>query len=161
MKFNVVRSGEDNPKKCTAMRLFKFKHATQVEKPVGLLLNPFSETILCGSHKFDKITALDVSWNLLENFMEYAPSAKLPFLIAANTINYGKPHKLSTVEALAAAAWIMGNSEAAKHLLSPFKWGPHFLDLNQERLETYAGADESTILAEEGRMIKQLLGETE
>ncbi|MBR9681634.1 MAG: DUF367 domain-containing protein [Candidatus Altiarchaeota archaeon] len=161
MEFFVVRSGEDNPKKCTALKLTRTGRASLVETPRGLLLNPLSKTTLCGAHKYQEVTALDISWNLLETFIEYEPSAKLPFLVAVNPVNYGKPHKLSTVEALAASAWVMGDSKKAERLLSPFKWGIHFIDLNRERLETYAKASEATIENEEKRMINALQGTTE
>ena len=161
MDLQIIRSGEDNPKKCTAMRLIRAKKATLVDKPGGLLLNPFSKTTLCGFHKYAVVTALDVSWNLLEEFMDYSPSAKLPFLVAANPINYGKPHKLSTAEAIAATVWILGEQTTAEEIMDSFNWGPHFLDLNRERLNAYSKADETTILDEEKRMIGILLGDVE
>jgi pre-rRNA-processing protein TSR3 len=157
MQLYVVRSGEDHPKRCTAVRMAKAGLLELVPDPRGLLLNPFSDHILSGQDRPAEITALDVSWNLLETFGDYAPAARLPFLVAANPTNYGKPHKLSTAEALASALWICGDSRAAHQLLSSFKWGPHFLDLNRTRLEAYNQADAADIAATERQMVEQLL----
>jgi pre-rRNA-processing protein TSR3 len=63
-------------------------------------------------------------------------------------VNFGKPTKLSTVEALAAALYISGFKEEAAELLSIFKWGHTFLEINRERLERYATAKNSTEVVE-------------
>ena len=59
-------------------------------------------------------------------------------MLASNPVNYAKPHKLSSVEALAAGLRIMGFSEKASQLLSLFKWGQTFLTLNAEPFEAYS-----------------------
>jgi pre-rRNA-processing protein TSR3 len=78
----------------------------------------------------------------------------LPILVAGNPVNYGKLTKLSTVEALAAALFIAGFREEASRLLSIFKWGHTFLEINSERLQAYANAKDSAEVVE---LQKQLI----
>jgi pre-rRNA-processing protein TSR3 len=52
------------------------------------------------------------------------------------------------VEALAAALYVAGYREKAERLLSIFKWGPHFIELNRKFLEGYAGAGNSLEVVE-------------
>ena len=67
----------------------------------------------------------------------------LPFLIATNPVNYGKPCILSTVEAVSATLYITRFKDEAKDILDGFKWGHTFLELNHDLLEAYSEADTS------------------
>ena len=64
-------------------------------------------------------------------------------MLAANPVNWGKPFKLSTVEALAAGLIILGERSQAELILSKFSWGHVFLELNREPLAEYALARDS------------------
>uniref|UniRef100_A0A915CZ44 non-specific serine/threonine protein kinase n=1 Tax=Ditylenchus dipsaci TaxID=166011 RepID=A0A915CZ44_9BILA len=67
----------------------------------------------------------------------------LPFLIAANSVNYGRPCKLTCAEALAAGLYIVNEVKAAERLMQVFSWGPTFLKLNAEALEIYRQCKDS------------------
>lgn len=55
----------------------------------------------------------------------------VPYLIATNQTNYGKPWRLNCVEALAAAFYITGFDLYAERLLGGFGWGGSFWKVNQ------------------------------
>jgi pre-rRNA-processing protein TSR3 len=76
----------------------------------------------------------------------------LPLLVAANTVNYGKPFKMNTAEAIAGCLYITGFKEAAESLMSPFSYGPEFLRLNHEALEAYSACSsaEEVLAVQEG-----------
>ena len=58
-----------------------------------------------------------------------------------------KLNKLTTVEALAGAVYILGESELTHTLLQKFKWGHTFFALNENLLGDYSKAkSESEIL---------------
>jgi Uncharacterized conserved protein len=72
----------------------------------------------------------------------------LPFLVAANPVNFGKPFVLSSVEALAAALIILGERDQAELILSKVPFGIRFLEVNAEPLAEYAAAvDSAGVLA--------------
>ena len=56
---------------------------------------------------------------------------KVPYLIATNPVNYGRPWRLNCVEALSAAFYIAGLDRHAERLLEKFSWGHSFWEVNQ------------------------------
>ena len=98
------------------------------------------------------IAVVDCSWKKAEELLfklkNRGRSRALPYLVAANPTNFGKPFKLSTVEAFASALYIMGNEDQAQRILGKFKWGPHFLQMNKQPLDEYFQAASSLEVVE-------------
>ena len=161
MQINVLMFNQDDPKKCTAAKLVRFGLAKKITtlRSKTALLHPFAADTLLNSekHKFHSITAIDCSWNKAEKMFQKKYSGiprKLPPLLAGNPVNYSKINKLTTVEALAAAAFILGNKELCSDLLAKFNWGHTFLELNENLLNDYQNAqsedDVNSIITEYG-----------
>ncbi len=146
---------QDDPKKCTAAKLVKFGLAKSINQLTSrtLVLDPFSKKMLLGSDKklVSTITAIDCSWNLTTTVFSKKFSGihrKLPPLLAGNPVNYSKLNKLTTVEAVAAAVYIMGDFTLASLLLNKFKWGHTFYTLNENLLKDYCKAESESNIFE-------------
>jgi pre-rRNA-processing protein TSR3 len=147
MRVNVycLHFQECDPRKCTALKLKKFNLIKFVDSIEGslkysLLLNPFArkEVSLDDKNLIKKygLILIDCSWKKLLKFgsLNFENERKLPPLVAANPVNYGKWEKLSSVEAMAAALYLTDFRKEAELLLSKFNWGMEFLRINYERL---------------------------
>ena len=161
MQINVLMFNQDDPKKCTAAKLVRFGLAKKITslRSKTVLLHPFAANTLLNTEKniFHSITAIDCSWNKAEEMFQKNYSGiprKLPPLLAGNPVNYSRINKLTTVEALASAAFILGNKELCSDLLAKFNWGHTFLELNENLLNDYQNAqsedDVNSIITEYG-----------
>ena len=156
---------QDDPKKNTAVLSSKrgditlHKRVNTLPKK-GIILEP-----LCGkifgpedhnllTQQNGSLVGLDCSWKQIESSVEQVmrrtrlKPRMLPLFLAANPVNWGRPGKLTTIEALAAATYLTGNREQASKLLSRFRWGERFIELNYEPLEEYSSAKSSADLVE-------------
>jgi len=141
---------QDDPRRCTAAKLVRLRLVRPLLRisqiPRGaLVLNPFaSKLLLPGDRTIIErhgLVAIDCSWEKADEvLLARFPGSprRLPTLLASNPTNYARQHKLSSVEALAAALYVTGYRPQATQLLRAFKWGVGFLALNQEPLEAYA-----------------------
>lgn len=155
LKILIYHARQCNPKACTGSKLKRLGLAEVFYSPRkmpwgSIVLNPFSEQALSPEDKKlmdNGLVALDCSWKhakeVFTNLKKPVNSRILPLLVAANPVNYGKISKLTTAEAISAALYILGYKEEAEEVLSKFKWGPQFLQLNMELLNSYADAKNS------------------
>jgi pre-rRNA-processing protein TSR3 len=152
MPLYAYRDNSCDPRKCTVKKLEKagflkiFNKISQIPRNT-LLLDPTAEKAFSPADKYVKsITVLDCSWVVLDTgkVRSWRIRRALPFLIAANPVNFGKPCVLSSVEALAAALYIIGEKDRSVELLSKVSWGIRFLEVNREPLDLYASAKDST-----------------
>jgi pre-rRNA-processing protein TSR3 len=146
-------AGQCDPKRCTSRRLERLGLMTFVPRPSALpsgaiLLLPETDRALSRADapraRRRGLAVVDVSWKRgkFPKVPQATPRA-LPYLLAANPVNYGKPFVLSSVEALAAALVIFGHADEGRTILSKFVWGEQFLALNREPLDAYMSATDS------------------
>ena len=150
VKPQVYMMRQDDPFKCTAAKLAKFRIAEPVRfiHKDTIVLNPFSDTLLTRTDAgiADAVCAVDCSWERADDVAKHQKifsagiGRRLPAILAANPTNYAKLGKLSSAEALAGAMYILGEKQVAAEIMNKFKWGHTFLELNADLLEDYSNA---------------------
>jgi len=153
VKLFVYEMKQDDPKKCTSRKLAHFRLATSLTRRYhiprqAIVLNPFATTILLSQDRTQAerggLAIVDCSWKRVKRAFSSrlkGRTRRLPYLLAANPVHYGRLFELSSLEALAAALYILDHIEQAKNIISLYKWGPAFLSLNKNLLEEYAKAE--------------------
>lgn len=145
--------GHCDPRRCSGKRLMKLglmrelhlgqRHAGVVITPNGKhtlspadrpLLEQFGAAVVECSWARTK----EVQWSKVGGRCERL----LPYLVAANTVNYGRPWRLNCAEALAAAFAICGHPDWAAQVLAPFSYGAAFLEINSSLLKKYAACED-------------------
>ena len=161
---HAVWLAQDDPKKNTAVLASKrgnlklHKRINTLPKR-GIILEP-----LCGKvfgpedHALiingGSLVGLDCSWAQIEESVAQVmrrtrlQPRMLPLLLAANPVNWGKPGRLTTAEALATVLYLIGRVKQARDVLGAFRWGERFFELNKEPLDAYAQAQTSAELVE-------------
>ncbi|KAI9790294.1 MAG: ribosome biogenesis protein tsr3 [Candelina submexicana] len=82
---------------------------------------------------------------------------EVPYLVAANSVNYGRPWRLNCVEAVAACFSICGHHDWAEEVLSHFSYGQAFLEINSALLKRYATCvSEEEIKKAEGLWLEKI-----
>lgn len=148
----VVYYGEDDPSKNTALKMVRKGLARRIHprmiRGAPIVLDPYAGEVLGpwrrGHVEKWGIVVVDASWNKLEPGKLKrirGLHVRLPPLLAGNPVNYGRPCRLSSIEAVAAALYITGYAEAYEKLLGLYKWMNTFHTLNAELLEAYREAE--------------------
>lgn len=141
-KLYCLHYNECDPKKCSAIKLRKFNLLKIIKGIKGhfrnsIILNPFAREVISLDDRVlilkYGLIVIDCSWKKLLKLSELDSGnyRKLPSLIAANPINYGKWEKLCSAEALAAALYITKFNDYGDLILSKFSWGIEFKELNK------------------------------
>lgn len=156
-----------DPKKCSGRKLARLKLIKCLkikQKFPGLVLSPTGGKCVSPEDKgiieTKGVAVVDCSWARIDETPIAALKAThgrlLPYLVATNPINYGKPCQLSCVEAIAATLYITSFKKAAKFYLNKFSWGHAFLQLNQELLEIYSHCtDSESVVKAQNNYIKE------
>ncbi|MFQ5818456.1 MAG: DUF367 family protein [Candidatus Heimdallarchaeota archaeon] len=150
----IFTAHQCDPKKCTGLRIIRRGFAKQIRHlrripRRAIILNPMTTKALSREDQLiaqkNGIVALDCSWSKAEQILSYKrkTSRALPYLIAANPVNYGIPTKLSTAEAIAGALYILSRKAHAEQIIALFNWGLNFLKLNKELLDAYSAQETS------------------
>ena len=162
---HIIHLSQDDPRKCTARKLASRGlaniHENNRRPPRrGILLDPLAGVILGPDDREvieagASLVALDCSWKQivqsLADIAERSPALvgrTLPVVLAANPVSWGKPGRLSTVEALAVSLILLGRRDQAEDILRPFSFGEQFLTLNRKPLEAYEEATSNAELVE-------------
>ncbi|AMD20156.1 HCR006Wp [Eremothecium sinecaudum] len=162
-----------DPKRCSGKKLERLgliKSLRVGQKFQGIVVSPNGKTVVCPDDKTiveeNGASVVECSWARLDEVPFSKIGGKherlLPYLVAANQVNYGRPWRLNCVEALAACFAIVGRMDWATELLSNFSWGLGFLELNKELLEVYQQCtDHKSVKAAEESWLKKIEDEAQ
>lgn len=126
-----------DPKRCSGKKLERLgliKNLRVGQKFQGVVVTPNGKGFVCpnDTEVVEQYGAavVECSWARLDEIPFNKIGGKyerlLPYLLAANPVNYGRPWKLNCVEALAACFAIVGKWEWAEMILEKFNWDSLF-----------------------------------
>ena len=149
IKLSMLYFDQCDPKKCTGKKMERLGLLKEIKfsrNYGGILLTPNGKKI-CSIEDHDIIATkgicvIDCSWAKFEEMhldLHKIETRSLPFMVAVNPVNFGKPFKLSCSEAFAACLFLGGFEKEARFIMDHFKWGEHFFRVNEELFNKYKG----------------------
>ncbi|WEW55403.1 ribosome biogenesis protein tsr3 [Emydomyces testavorans] len=160
--------GHCDPKKCSGKKLMHFGMMRELpigHKFPGVVISPNAKHTLAPADRplleqygaavveCSWVRVKEVPWSRIGGKCERL----LPYLVAANPVNYGRPWRLNCVEALAACFYICGHEDWAAQVLKHFKYGEPFLEINSQLLKRYAACEtEADIKAAEEKWLDKI-----
>jgi len=127
--------GQCDKKRCTGTRLVRqgvIQELRLGQHFPGVIMSPMGRSSVSVEDaeliRTKGLAVVDCSWNKLDDVpfgrIKGRAPRLLPWMLAANPVNYGKPCKLSCAEALAAALYICGQKDDAQAIMSRyvFRW---------------------------------------
>lgn len=143
-----------DPKRCSGRKLVRAGLMRSLRPSAtsrGIVLTPMADTAVSfadAAVALERgVAVVDCSWARVDDVpfatLRGGPPRLLPFLVAANPVNYGRPLRLTCAEAVAAALYVMRFREEARQVMEGFGWGHAFFEVNGELLERYALCEDS------------------
>ncbi|KAJ3363389.1 ribosome biogenesis protein tsr3 [Kappamyces sp. JEL0680] len=131
-----------DPKRCSGRKLARAGVISELrvgQRFKGIVMSPKGVDMVSPQDRdivaANGIAVVDCSWARVDEVpfgKIRSPNERLlPYLVAANPVNYGRPYKLNCVEALAACCYIVGLDGIGDQLLSSFGWGHAFWEINR------------------------------
>lgn len=143
-----------DPKRCSGKKLERLgliKNMRVGQKFAGIVVAPNGRKVVSPADRelveeFG-VAVVECSWARLDEVPFSKIGGKherlLPYLLAANPVNYGRPMRLNCVEAIAACLAIVGHRDWAEKLMTNFQWGPAFMQLNEDLFDLYEECEDS------------------
>lgn len=172
IKLCMFEFAQNDPKVDSGVRLTRLGLAKALKPQAafhGIILSPLSEIFVSAADRelieSAGIAGVNCSWNRVDEIpwvrlRRCGQHRVLPHLIAANAVNYGRPSKLNTAEAIAATLLIAGLASEAEIILNAFNWGQEFKRINEEAFTEYALARNSAeVRARQAALLSRIQAE--
>ncbi|KAH7886810.1 DUF367-domain-containing protein [Phlebopus sp. FC_14] len=137
-----------DPRRCSGKKLARLgliKDLRVGTRFRGVVISPKATVVLSPADRDvvakDGLAVIECSWARLDEtpFSKIASPHEriLPYMLATNPTNYGRPWRLNCVEALAASFYITAFDQHAETLLGSFGWGDSFWKVNSPYITKY------------------------